>query len=90
MNQNFVRNEVIFQKIEGQDINQSIKKLSSNLHKCALLWSNKCAHCDTGFDALKLKLSSSNVSEDDFLKELATKIEKIEAELQGYLKLFKF
>ena len=43
--------------------------LPSQLHQCALNWSEKCAHYDKAFDELKKKQSSSIERNEDTFNE---------------------
>lgn len=55
------------------------------LHKCALIWSDKCAHCEIEFDELKERHNSSNERIEENLNDLKIKIEECENKLEGYL-----
>ena len=59
--------------------------LASKQHQCALIWSDKCAHCEIGFDELKKKLASSTETNEEDLNELKSKIEESKNKLQGNL-----
>jgi hypothetical protein len=57
--------------------------ISSKLHQCALVWSDRCAYCEIGFDGLKQKLSSSAEPTEEHLNELIKKIEECLTKLEG-------
>ena len=64
--------------------------LASKLHQCALIWSDKCAHCEIGFDELKKKLASSTEPNREHLDELKNKIRECKTKLQGITKKLAF
>jgi hypothetical protein len=64
---NGIKKNVIQLRNEG---NSNIDRLSM-YHACSLGWSDKCAHCDNGFDTLAKQLLSplENSTEFSALKE---------------------
>ena len=55
---------------------------SNKLHQCSFSWSDKCAHCEMGFDKLKQKLISIETTHEH-LEELSRKIEECLEKLKG-------
>ena len=78
---NFIINEHPSQ-IASSQISELI---SSKLHQCALVWSDRCAHCEIDFDGLKQKLSSSTEPTEENLNELKSKIEECLTKLEGFI-----
>ena len=86
MLQNNIINEVALREHPNQvSLSQIRQQLSSKLHKCALIWSDKCAPCEIAFDELKKKLSPSTEPSEENLKELKHEIEESLATLTGFL-----
>ena len=56
---------------------------TSKLHECAFNWSDRCAHCEIGFDELKQKMLSSTESSAESLNDLRMKTEESLTKLEG-------
>jgi hypothetical protein len=84
MSKDSIKNEVVLKDHPNQlSSAQMRQQLSSKLHQCALIWSDKCAHCEIGFDALKQQISSSTEPTDENLNELSKAIEECLDTLEG-------
>ena len=80
-----IQNEVVLQEHPNQVSSAQMRQqISSKLHQCALIWSDKCAHCEIGFDELKIKISSSAEPTEENLNELKNQIEESLAKLEGF------
>ena len=89
MTKNYLINKHVFKEHPIQLSSLQIQGFSSSkLHQCALIWSDKCAHCEIGYDELKQKLLSSDNPTDDNLNELNKEIEESLATLEGFNFLF--
>jgi hypothetical protein len=82
MLRNFLEHELIFKEYPNK-VSSSESNSSSKLHQCALSWSDRCAHCESGFDDLKQKVSSSNEPSEENLNDLRKQIEESLAKLEG-------
>ena len=53
--------ETVLRSFDDKESRQKLIKnhTEANLHKCALSWSNKCAHCGKGFDDFKQTIETS-------------------------------
>ena len=87
MSKSFIENEVVLREYPNQ-ISPSQLNQSPKLHQCALIWSDKCAHCEIAFDELNKKLSSSTQPNKETLNELGKQIGDSLATLEGSLIAF--
>jgi hypothetical protein len=69
-------------------ISQMQELISSKLHQCALVWSDRCAHCEIDFDGLKQKILATAEPNEEDLNELKKQIGDSLAKLEGLLCLF--
>ena len=73
-------------KDHAQQISSShIRHRLSKLHQCSFIWSDRCAHCEIGFDELKQKISSCTDSSEESFNQLKMAIEESFAKLEGLL-----
>lgn len=59
----------------------------SKMHKCALNWSDTCAHCEMGYDHFKQNLSNASSASDHLKHKLNEYIAKLTGNLN---RLFHF
>jgi len=85
MTKNYLVNKQVFKEHPSKLSPSQIQEhLSTKLHQCALIWSDKCAHCEIAFDELKQKLLSSTQPTEDNLNELKNQIDGSLATLEGF------
>lgn len=81
-----IKNKVIHKDYPLETVPYTPDHLSSKLHQCSFFWSDKCAHCEVGFDELKRKcLSSAEQQTEENLEELEKKTEDCLAKLEGFV-----
>lgn len=72
--------------IVHKDFKNETKKPSgvSELHNCALNWSEKCSHCEFGFDELKQRLLVNTTNLEESQNELQIKINECLTKAKGF------
>ena len=83
MSKAFIENEVLLRDCPSQ-VSSSQSQHSSKLHQCALRWSDKCAHCEIGYDELKQTSMLTAEPCEENLKQLRMQIEESLAKLEGF------
>ena len=55
----------------------------SQYHQCTLSWSDKCAHCELGYDDLAQKFQMTKKPSNELKEQLKKKIDECKAILEG-------
>ena len=79
----FAKTNVSYKK-KSIDEPEKVQQVAQ-MHRCALNWCDRCAFCEFGYDELKQKLLSAEVSSDDERALLRKKTEELSEKINGEL-----